>query len=166
MEKELHEFLTESPSERLEGRVRRMVGQGSMPVRLCMGRRSGETRFLHMTAELMEPGTEDEALRRLRELMEQAITERVQGVEWASELTPTTLRKVMQAMRPLRVMPLEQDPLKRLFLRMAMSDQQMLGHNAFVTVTEPLELSDEIKVELPAETMRKYLDALGVKGDS
>lgn len=166
MEKELHEFLTESPSERLEMRVRRMVGQGSMPVRLCVGRRNGKTELLCRTAELVEPGQEDEALRRLRELMEQAITERVQGVEWASELTPTTLRKVTRQMRKVKVPQLDQDPVLDRWKRMILTQAGMIDHNAFVTVTEPLGLSDEIKVELPAETMRKYLDALGVKGDS
>lgn len=189
---ELREYLAASAVERLEMRVRRLVDQimepetrriqerlegPLVPVMLCVGRRNGKTELMRKNGvhfdqekreivDLNEPPPEDEMLHRLRELLESAVTERVHEINWTQELTPTTLRKVTQAMRPLRVMPLEQDPLKRLFLRMAMSDQQMLGHDTFVTVTEPLELSDEIKVELPAETMRKYLDALGVKGDS
>ena len=136
MEKELHEFLTESPSERLELRVRRLVGMGPVPVRLCVGRRSGKTRFLHMVAEMMEPGTEDEALRQLRELMEQAITERVQGVEWVSELTPTTLRKAMQEMRRVKVPPLDPDPVRDRWLRMMLTQAGVIDHDAFMTVTE------------------------------
>lgn len=133
------QFDSMTQGERMELRVRRMIGQDPVPVRICVDRRNGKTEFLRRAAELMEPGAEDGSLRRLQELIEAAITERVQGVEWASELTPTTLRKVMLEMRKVKVPPMEDEPLKRLFLRMAMSDQQMIHHNAFVTVTEPTE---------------------------
>lgn len=106
------QFDSMTQGERMELRVRRRIGQEPMPVRLCVGRRNGKTELLRRAAELMGPGTEDEPLRRLQELMEVAITERVQGVEWASELTPTTLRKVMQEMRKVKLPPLDPDPVR------------------------------------------------------
>lgn len=133
---ELSEYLAASAAARQEMRVRRKIGQGPVTVRLCVGRRNGKTELLRRTEELMEPGSEDEALQRLRELMEQAITERVQGVEWASELTPTTLRKTMQEMRKVKVPPLDPDPVRYRWLRMMLAPAGAINHNAVVTVTE------------------------------
>lgn len=199
----------------MELRVRRMIGRDPVPVRLCAGRRNGKTELLRRAAELMEPGTEDEPLRRLQELMEAAITERVQGVEWVSELTPTTLRKVMQEMRKVKVPQL--DPVRDQWLRMMMMPQAgLIDQNVFARVEptdeerhiaealyapretqymgdgiartviadeehgechriveqytrmseEAMEMGSlELKVEVPVETVRAWLEAQGVTGD-
>lgn len=133
------QFDSMTQGERMELRVRRRIGRDPVPVRLCVGRRNGKTELLRRAAELMEPGTEDEALRRLQELMEAAITENVQGVEWVSEFTPTTLRKVMQQMRKVKVPPLDPDPVWDRWRRMMLTQAGVIDHNAFVVVTEPLE---------------------------
>ena len=131
------QFDSMTQGERMELRVRRMIGQDPVPVRVCVGRRNGKTELLRRAAELMEPGTEDEALRRLQKLMEAAITERVQGVEWASELTPTTLRKVMRKVKAPP--PLDPDPVRDRWLRMMLTQAGVIDHNAFVVVTESPE---------------------------
>lgn len=209
------QFDSMTQGERMELRVRRMIGRDPVPVRLCAGRRNGKTELLRRAAELMEPGTEDEPLRRLQELMEAAITERVQGVEWVSELTPTTLRKVMQEMRKVKVPQL--DPVRDQWLRMMMMPQAgLIDQNVFARVEptdeerhiaealyapretqymgdgiartviadeehgechriveqytrmseEAMEMGSlELKVEVPVETVRAWLEAQGVTGD-
>ena len=133
------QFDSMTQGERMELRVRRMIGQDPVPVRICVDRRNGKTELLRRATELMESGTEEGSLRRLQELMEAAITERVQGVEWASELTPTTLRKVMLEMRKVKVPPLDPEPVRDRWLRMMLTQAGVIDHNAFVTVTEPTE---------------------------
>ena len=210
-------FDSMTQGERMELRVRRKIGQGPVPVRICVGRRNGKTELLRRAAELMEPETEDKSLRRLQELMEAAITEHVPGVEWASELTPTTLRKVMQEMRKVKVPPLDPDPVRERWLRMMLTQAGVIDHNAFVRVeptdeekhiaealyapretqymgdgiartviadeehgechriveqytrmsAEAMEMGSlEMKVEVPVETARAWLEAQGVAGDS
>lgn len=209
------QFDSMTQGERMELRVRRMIGQDPVPVRLCVGRRNGKTELLRRAAELMEPGTEDEALRRLQELMEAAITEHVQGVEWVSELTPTTLRKVMQKVKVPP--PLDPDPVRDRWLRIMLIQAGLIDQNVFARVeptdeerriaealyepretqcmgdgiartviadeehgechriveqytrmsAEALEMGTlELNVEVPVETARAWLEALGVTGDS
>ena len=130
---ELSEYLAASAAARQEMRVRRLVDQimetetrriqerlegPLVPVMICVGRRNGKTELMRKNGvyfdqekreivDLNEPPPEDEMLHRLRELMELAVTERVHEINWTQEFTPTTLRKVMQQMRKVKVPPME-----------------------------------------------------------
>lgn len=47
------QFDSMTQGERMELRVRRMIGRDPVPVRLCVGRRNGKTELLRRAAELM-----------------------------------------------------------------------------------------------------------------
>ena len=134
---ELRRFLEAAPTERLEVQVRRLVEQIMEPEY----RRIEELLKSGASARQIEadmPLTHEDVERRVLELMELAVTERVTEINW-TPLTPTTLRKVMQEMGRLKVKPMKDDPLKRQFLRMALGSPDLINHNAFVTVVETPE---------------------------
>ena len=135
---ELREYLAASAEERLEMRVRRLVDQIMEPeTRRIEGLIKSGASVREIEAAI--PITEAEVTKRVLELMELAVTERVHEINWTQEFTPTTLRKAMQQMRKVKVPPLDPDPVLDRWKRMMLTQAGMIDHNAFVTVAEPTE---------------------------
>lgn len=129
------QFDSVTQGERMELRMRRLVDQIMEPEKrriegLIKSGASGRE------IEATIPITEAEVTKRVLELMELAVTERVHEINWTQGLTPTTLRKVMQQMRKVKVPPLDPDPVRDRWLRMMLTQAGVIDHNAFMTVTK------------------------------
>lgn len=130
---ELRRFLEAAPTERLEVQVRRLVEQILEPERRRIEELlKGGASVRQIEADM--PLTQEDVSRQALKLMELAVTERVQEIDWPPEITPTTLRKV-------KLPPLDPHPLYDRWKWMMLTQAGVIDHNAFVTVTETPEES-------------------------
>ena len=163
MEKELHEFLTESHSERLEMRVRRMVEW-----RIWWEKVLGRTfPMREKSCRLQWPDVPEAEKERFCEdwrCRKKGPAGRL-VCPWCGRFERITDFDWMDVLDAL-YMPRETVYMGNGICRTVTRNGGTILEQYTRISAEPLELSAEIKVELPAETMRKYLDALGVTGDS
>ena len=209
------QFDSMTQGERMELRVRRIVDQIMEPEYRRIEEMLIKGGSYHQV-EVELPRTEADVTKRVLELMELAVTERAHEIDWGAELTPTTLRKVMQEMRKVKVPPLDPDPVRDRWLRIMLIPAGLIDQNVFARVeptdeerhiaealyapretqcmgdgiartviadeehgechriveqytrisAEALEIGPlEIKVEVPVEVARAWLEAQGVTGD-
>ena len=141
------QFDSMTQGERMELRVRRMIGQDPVPVRICVGRRNGKTEFLRRYVGRFDQEereavdlTAEEDSRWLQRQLEQIVTEYLDQSTFQAP-TAVTAEDIARAAEALRRPPFDERHMRELSRsaqnRFLLAPPGAINHNAVISITDP-----------------------------